>query len=116
MMELCEHIGSIIDLSANFHELHGPRDVLTVVTDGEKVMGFYFEDGDSEAAQPVQGSAGVDDESAEGMMAPEDELQGVEIPPARAELPVGAYVIQTFDEDKIVANGVELTRVSKLAD
>ena len=34
VMELCEHIGSIIDLSAKFHELYGPRDVLTVVTDG----------------------------------------------------------------------------------
>ena len=119
VMELCGHIGSIIDLGAGFHELHGPRDVLTVVTDGEKdprLMGFYFEDDDSEAAQPAQGSAGVDDESAEGMMAPEDELQGVEIPPARAELPVGAYVIQPFDDDKLVVNGVELTRVSKLTD
>ena len=46
-------------------------------------------------------------------MAPEDELQGVEIPPVRAELPVGAYVIQPFVEDKLVVNG---TRVSKLAD
>ena len=78
-------------------------------------MGFHFED-DGDAAQPVQGSSNVDDESAEGMMAPEDEVQGVEIPPERAKLPVGAYVIQPFDEDKLVVNGVELTRVSKLAD
>ena len=33
---LCEHIGSIIDPGAGFHELHGPRDVLPVATDGER--------------------------------------------------------------------------------
>ena len=49
-------------------------------------------------------------------MAPEDEVQGVETPPERAKFPVGAYVIQPFDEDKLVVNGVELTRVSKLTD
>ena len=75
------------------------------MTDGEKdprLMGFHFEN-DGDATPPVQGSSRVDDKSAESMMAPEDELQSVEIPLARAELPAGAYVIQPFDEDKLAA-------------
>ena len=53
VMELCEHVGSIIDLSSSFHQLYGPRDVITVVTDVEKdpgLMGFCFASDDDEVA------------------------------------------------------------------
>ena len=119
MMELCEHVGSIIDLSSSFHQLSGPRDIITVVTDMEKdprLMGFYFASDEDEVALHDSGAAGSADDSAEGVMAPEDELEGVDIPEAVADLPAGAYVIEPFDEDKVMVNGVELTIQSKLAD
>ena len=117
VMELCEHVGSIIDLSSSFHQLYGPRDVITVVTDVEKdpeIMGFCF--ADDEVAVHSSGTAGSAGDFAEGVMAPEDELEGVDIPEAVSDLPAGAYVIEPFDEDKVLVNGVELTIESKLAD
>eukprot|EP00435_Cladocopium_sp_Y103_P044278 s3100_g12.t1 len=79
-------------------------------------MGFYFEDGDSLVEQPAPDASGAVDESAEGIMAPEDELQGMDIPSTREDRPAGAYVIELFDEDKVSVNAVELKRDSKLAD
>ena len=43
VVELCERLDALVDLSAEFHGLAGDRYVLTVITDAEKapqVMGF----------------------------------------------------------------------------
>eukprot|EP00435_Cladocopium_sp_Y103_P060003 s1015_g21.t1 len=49
-------------------------------------------------------------------MVPVDELQGMDVPSTREDLPAGAYVIEPFYEDKVIVDGVELKRDSTLAD
>ena len=47
VVELCERLDGLIQLDAEFHEFKGRRNVLTILTDGEKdpmVMGFTLKD------------------------------------------------------------------------
>ena len=43
VMELCERLDTLVDLSSDFHGIHGDRYVLTIITDSERppqTMGF----------------------------------------------------------------------------
>ena len=65
----------MISLSAEFHGYEGPRDIITIITQGEKdplVMGFKLL-GDNE---PVVLGASV---SEDVMVVPDDQIEGVDI-------------------------------------
>ena len=45
VLELCEPLASLVDMTASFHEFEGERNVSTFITDGEKdpkVLGFAW--------------------------------------------------------------------------
>ena len=47
VVELCERVSELIQLDAEFHEMQGKRNVITILTNGEKdsmVMGFKLVD------------------------------------------------------------------------
>ena len=46
VLELCEPLASLVDMTASFHEFEGERTVSTFITDGEKdpkVLGFAWQ-------------------------------------------------------------------------
>ena len=45
VMELCEQLQGLVQLDAQFYEMHGRRNIITFITDAEKdplVMGFHW--------------------------------------------------------------------------
>ena len=126
VLELCERIGDLVFLEANFHEYAGNRDVMTIITDGDKdpmLMGFRLVD-----AEPLQVALQAPQQDLEGVvepdeLAPEDqEIDGQDIeirdedPAQGADIPQqGRIVIEPNAGDKILVNGVELSAESTLA-
>ena len=87
VLELCEPLDGVIDLSAEFHGYEGERFVLTIITEAERppeVMGFRMLD-DNEMPLAELGAGGLhrDPHAAEpavaAPLAPDDEVQGVDI-------------------------------------
>ena len=77
VLELCEPLETLIDPSAEIYGYEGSRDLITIITDGEKdplVMGFKL--ASDEPLVPAER-----DEHAMGEIdvAPEDEIVGVDI-------------------------------------
>ena len=83
VMELCERLDTLVDLSSEFHGLAGGRYVLTIITDSERplqVMGFHMPYLD-EGQQPLYRQEMHDEMApAAAPLAPEDaEIVGVDI-------------------------------------
>eukprot|EP00435_Cladocopium_sp_Y103_P056449 s2990_g19.t1 len=121
VLELCEALSSLVDLSAPFHEFEGERSVLTFISDGEKdpkVLGFAWADDD--VLQPGQAAGSHDFDEVE-VVAPEDvEVQGIDIDNGDIQQQDGVEIqdrilVEPMREDKLVVNGVELTATSSLA-
>ena len=78
VMELCEPLESIIDLSAEFHGYNGDTYIVTVITTAERpphAMGFRLMDDDEDFQPAVQvEEARQADEAA--LLTPEDEVVG----------------------------------------
>ena len=121
VLELCEPLYSLIDMSAEFYGYDGMREVLTFITEGEQPpssMGFSMNDDEG----AVQLHAHHDDEGEQDpeIMAPEDAIQGREIAvPGLAEplgegreIPADRIVVDPAEYEKVVVNGVELSNSS----
>ena len=124
VLELCEPLYSLIDMSAEFYGYDGMREVLTFITEGEKssdLMGFSMNDDEG----AVQLHAHHDGEGVQDpeIMAPEDAIRGREIAvPGLAEplgegreIPADRIVVDPAEYEKVVVNGVELSSASSLA-
>jgi len=102
-----------IQLDAEFHELQGRRNVITILTGGEKdpmVMGFKLMD-DSPERFPVQ---------PEGDLPQDDDGQDVDIDVAEMqaegqEIPVGQIIVRADPDDEITVNGTKPKPTSTLA-
>ena len=115
VMELCEPLDSIIDLSAEFYGFEGDRFVVTVITTAEKaphVMGFRLLD-DDEDIQPALQVEERPQADVPAPIAPEDEVAGVDIdvePHDTGQDIQGQLVVSPQRGDHMVVNGVELYR------
>ena len=124
VVELCERLQDVIDLSSNFHEFPGFHDVITIVTDGDKqptLMGFEMTNGDL-LGQDVEREPGAMLEEVEVLPQEEleDDIPGQDIADADGELihvdtPEGRMVVAPAADDKIHVNGAEITVNSTLA-
>ena len=124
VVELCEPLQSLIDMSAEFYGYSGAREVLTFVTEGEKSPGSMGvsmrEDAADLPAVERQDDADQQDPDA---IAPEDEVRGRDIgnqdslmPSADGrEIPADRVVVNAADFEKVIVNGVELAAESSLA-
>ena len=117
VLELCEPLDSLIDLSAEFYGYEGALDIITIITRGEKdplVMGFKLL-GDEQALF----SSDKQDGPSDMMVSPDDQIEGVEIEVEQvqqgAQVPLeGRVVVQPSPTDMVLVNGVELTVDSSL--
>ena len=76
VLQLCEPLQSLVDISAEFYGYSGVREVLTFITEGEQppaLMGFNMDD---DAFLPRQVHQDDEDQQDPELMAPEDEVQG----------------------------------------
>ena len=124
VLELCEPLQNLIDMSAEFYGYSGAREVLTFITEGEKPpgsMGFSMRDDAADLVVPERQDDG--DQQDPDAIAPEDEVQGLDIgnqdslmPSADGrEIPADRVVVNAADFEKVIVNGVELTAESSLA-
>ena len=119
VMELCEPLDSIIDLSAEFYGFEGDRFVVTVITTAEKaphVMGFRLLD-DDEDVQPALQVEERPHADVAAPIAPEDEVAGVDIdvePHDAGQDIQGQLVVSPERGDHMVVYGVELYRETTL--
>ena len=94
-------------MDAEFHELSGKRNVVTILTDGEKdpmVMGFKLVDAEPQQFPVVADDADVDiEESFEAA-----DVQG-------ADVPGGQSVVRPDSDEEINVNGIVLKPTSGLA-
>eukprot|EP00435_Cladocopium_sp_Y103_P015276 s4186_g3.t1 len=121
VMELCEPLESLIDLSAEFHEIASERFVLTIITDAERppeVMGFRLMD---EGDEPLMPQGAAEDIDVAAPLAPEDaDVVGVDID---GQQQVGAdgmaiegQLVRAPERgDHLVVNGVEIFNNTALA-
>ena len=106
------------DPSAEFYGYEGSRDTLTIITEGEKdpvVMGFKLLGDDPPLFDPVERQEVPDDI----MVAPEDEVLGIEIGDASsvegAQVPLEERIVMSpSPTDMVLVNGVELNAESAL--
>ena len=80
VLELCAPLQSLIDMSAEFYGYSGAREVLTFITEGEKppgLMGFSMSDGAADLPAAERQDDG--DQQDPDAIAPEDEVQGLDI-------------------------------------
>ena len=120
VMEVCEPLETLVDLSAPFYGYEGPRDTLTIITDSEKdpvLMGFKLL-GDEE----VPLFEDVAHQEVDIDAAPEDEVLGQEIAfetaegaGVGAEVPLGGRIVMSAaPTDQMLVNGAEPTADSSL--
>ena len=105
VLELCEQLDGLVQLDAEFHEMHGRRNVITFVTDSEKdpmVLGFTLVD-----EQPERFPVQADDDDVD---IPDESMQV-----QGAEIPEGRVAIQPTAEDEVNVNGTILRESSSLA-
>ena len=106
VLELCERLDGLVQLDTEFHGMHGNRNVVTVITDGDKdprVMGFALAD-----EQPEQFPVVAED--VEDVEIPADDM-----PVEGQEIPEGRIVVQPSPEDEVNVNGTILHPTSSLA-
>ena len=106
VVELCERLDGLIQLDAEFHELTGKRNVVTILTDGEKdplVMGLRPMD-----AEPQQFPVVADDDDVDI----EGEVEPADV--AGADIPEGQIVVRPDSDDEITVNGTVLKLTSAL--
>ena len=106
VVELCERVSELIQLDAEFHEMQGKRNVITILTDGEKdpmVMGFKLVDDVAENF-PVrpEGDMPQDDQDVDIDGGEEEPIEG-------AEIPEGQIAVRPDPDDEITVNGAKLT-------
>eukprot|EP00435_Cladocopium_sp_Y103_P044674 s1582_g12.t1 len=107
VVELCERLDGLIQLDAEFYELKGKRNVVTILTDGEKdpmVMGFKLID-----VEPQQFPVVADDDDVEI----EPALESVDV--EGADVPEGQIVVRPSSDEEINVNGTVLKPSSALA-
>ena len=105
VLELCEQLDGLVQLDAEFHEMHGRRNVITFVTDSEKdpmVLGFTLLD-----EQPERFPVQADDDDVD---IPDESMQV-----QGADIPEGRVAIQPTAEDEVNVNGTVLRESSSLA-
>ena len=122
VMELCEPMETLIDLSFEFHGFNGSdRYVLTIITDAEcppQTMGFRLP---GEGAEPLMPQAHAVDIDVAAPLAPEDEdaIFGVEIDGQHEDAGGmeihGQLVLAPERDDHLSVNGVEFYRNTALA-
>ena len=120
IMELCERLDTLIDLSSEFHGLAGDRYALTIITDGEKppqVMGFRMLD---EGQQPLVPQDMPGEMEPAAPLAPEDaEIAGVDIDVQQAAVDgaevQGNLFLSPEWGDHLNVNGVEIYKDTALA-
>ena len=112
VVELCERLDELIQLDAEFHELQGKRNIITILTDGERdpgVMGFRLID-EQQPTFPVR---------PEGEMVQADDddvdLPGVEVDLAGQDVPEGQIVVHPSADDEVTVNGTKLQATSALS-
>jgi hypothetical protein len=77
VLELCEPLETLIDPSAEIYGYEGSRDLITIITDGEKdplVMGFKLA-----SDEPLVPAERNEHAMGEIDVAPEDEIVGLDI-------------------------------------
>ena len=121
VLELCEPLEYLVDLSAEFYGYAGDRYVITIITDAERppqVMGFRLLDDEPELAQDQHPS----EEDVAIPLAPEDEeVIGIDIDGDAEQAQQegqdleGQLVFVPERTDKLNVNGVEVTQDSTLA-
>ena len=125
VVELCERWDWLIQLDAEFYELPGKRNIITILTDGEKdpiVMGFTLVDGEAQnfPVQPegdlaVQVDADEDeDEDDDGDDDDDMDVPGEVIEQHGRDIPEGQTVVHPNAEDEIDVNGTKLKMNSAL--
>ena len=99
VMELCEPLETLVDLSAPFYGYEGPRDTLTIITDSEKdtvLMGFKLQGGEPPLFPDPERRDAADDI----LQAPEDEVLGLEIDGGEiqggADVPMQGRLVDTI--------------------
>ena len=116
VLELCEPLESLIDLSAEFHGYEGDRYILTIITFSERppqVMGFKLLDEDEMPLAAVEMERERHEEAEAAPIAPDDELVGadIEVEPADAEgqqIPQGQLVLAPERGDHLNISGIEI--------
>ena len=116
-MVCAEPLETLIDPSAEIYGYEGSRDLITIITDGEKdplVMGFKL--ASDEPPVPAERDEHAMDEID---VAPEDEIVGLDIDgnsdAQGAEITQqGRLVVVPSPTDKVLVDGVELTAESSL--
>ena len=106
VMELCEMLEGLVQLEAQFHDMAGRRNIITIITESEKdphMMGFSLVDEPDEVF-PVE--ADVDHEI---------EVMDAEPPIEGRDVPEGQIVVQPIAEDEVCVNGTVLRESSSLA-
>ena len=117
VLELCEPLESLIDLSAEFHGYEGDRYILTIITFSERppqVMGFKLLDEDEMPLAAVEMERERHEEAEAAPIAPDDELVGadIEVEPADAEgqqIPQGQLVLAPERGDHLNISGIEIS-------
>ena len=122
VMELCERLGALIDLSSEFHGLAGDRYVLTIIADSKsrppQVMGFHMLD---EGQQPRHRQEMHDEMApAAAPLAPEDaEIVGVDMDVQQAAVDgaevQGNLVLSPERGGHLNVNGIEIYKDTALA-
>ena len=124
VLELCEPLESLVDLSAEFYGLAGDRFIITIITSAEKdplVMGFKLLDDDELPLAAIGNEPERHEELVAAPLAPEDdEILGAEIDvePQAADgqpIPAGQLVFAPEQGDHLNVNGVEIFRDTALA-
>ena len=117
VLELCEPMETLIDPSAEIYGYEGSRELITIITDGEKdplVMGFKLA-----SDEPIVPAERDEHAMGEIDVAPEDEIVGLDIDgnvdAQGAEITQqGRLVVVPSPTDKVLVDGVELTAESSL--
>ena len=119
VMELCEPMETLIDLSSEFHGFNGNvRYVLAIITDAAQAMGFLLP---GEGEEPLMPQAHAVDIDVAAPLAPEDEdaIFGVEIDGQHEDAGGmeihGQLVLAPERDDRLSVNGVALYRNTALA-
>ena len=112
VMELCERVADLVQLDADFIDLKAKRNVITILTDGEKdplAMGFKLCD-ESPDVFPVrfEGNVQADDGDDVDLPDADDQVEG-------REIPEGQIAIRLEPDDEVTVNGTKLTVSSSLA-
>ena len=113
VLELCERLDGLVQYDAEFHDMNGKRNVITIITNGEqdpRQMGFTMVADDEQSHERAQPEIDFREAAGDVDIPGDDvELIGQDVP---AE---GRVVVAPSPEDEVTVNGVVLTPASALA-